>query len=138
MKTMPKKLLIAFALAVLMSACAPVAAPTGPATSPTPSASDAIVEAARSDLAARLGVGPASIQVGAVEEIDWPDASLGCPELGVLYIQVVTPGLRVTLQSGDQTYDYHTDLAGRVVLCPAGGPPAATPLPVETEAPYSY
>lgn len=97
-----------------------------------------MVQAARSDLAARLGVGPASIQVGAVEEIDWPDAGLGCPQLGVLYIQVVTPGLRIALLSGDQTYDYHTDLTGRVVLCPAGGPPAATPLPMETEAPYSY
>ncbi len=97
-----------------------------------------MVEMARSDLAAHLGVGPDSVSVVSVETIDWPDAGLGCPALGVLYVQVVTPGLRVTLQSGAQTYDYHTDLAGRVVMCPAGGPPAATPLPADTEVPYSY
>jgi hypothetical protein len=133
---MPRKLLIGFALALLTSACSPAAAATDPAASPTPSASGAMVEAARSDLAARLGVGPASIQVGAVEEIDWPDASLGCPQPGTAYAQVVTPGLRITLQSGGQAYTYHTDLANRVVLCPAGGPPAATPLPLEDEPSY--
>jgi hypothetical protein len=85
-----------------------------------------------------LGVPPEQIDVVSVEPTDWPDASLGCPQLGVLYIQVVNPGLRVKLRTGGKTYDYHTDLAGRVVLCPAGGPPAATPLPLETEAPYSY
>ena len=134
---MPKKAL-ALVILSMLTACTPAAAATAPMASPTPSASEAMVEAARLDLAARLGVDASSFQVGAVEEIDWPDASLGCPQLGVLYIQVVTPGLRVTLQSGGQTYDYHTDLTGRVVLCPAGGPPAATPLPLETEAPYSY
>ena len=97
-----------------------------------------MVEMARSDLVARVGIAPDSVSVLSVETIDWPDASLGCPQLGVLYIQVVTPGLRVMLQSGAQTYDYHTDLVGRVVLCPEGGPPAATPMPVDTEVPYSY
>ena len=29
------------------------------------------------------------------EAVEWPDGSLGCPELGVMYIQVITPGYQV-------------------------------------------
>ena len=77
----------------------------------------AIVETTKKVLAGRLSVRPESIElVGEVEAVTWPDASLGCPEPGMMYAQVLTPGYRFTLQSGGTLYRYHT--GGDVVkLC---------------------
>lgn len=69
----------------------------------------AIVEMAKKDLARRLSVRPETIElVGEIEAVTWPDASLGCPEPGMMYAQVLTPGYRFTLQSGGKLYRYHT------------------------------
>ena len=77
----------------------------------------AIVQTARNDLAKRLNVPDRSIElVGPVEEVTWPDASLGCPEPEMLYAQVLTPGYRIKLQSGGKVYDYHAG-GGVVKLC---------------------
>lgn len=67
-----------------------------------------IVRAAKKDLAQRLGVREQSIDlVGQIDEVTWPDASLGCPEPGMMYAQVLTPGYRFKLQSGAKVYEYH-------------------------------
>lgn len=69
----------------------------------------AIVEIAKKDLAKRLKVRPESIELAKpVESVTWPDTSLGCPEPGMMYAQVLTPGYRFTLQSGGKLYRYHT------------------------------
>ena len=68
------------------------------------------------DLSGRLGITPASITVREVTEVDWPDASLGCPQPGMVYIQVITPGQRIVLEANRQTYEYHAG-RGRVILC---------------------
>jgi hypothetical protein len=76
-----------------------------------------IVELAKKDLAQRLGVEEQSISlVGQIEEVTWPDTSLGCPEPGMMYAQVLTPGYRFTLQSGAKVYEYHSG-KGVVKLC---------------------
>lgn len=68
----------------------------------------AIVEQAKKDLAQRLNVGTESIELlGQVEEVTWPDTSLGCPEPGMVYAQVLTPGYRFRLQSSGKIYQYH-------------------------------
>ena len=62
-----------------------------------------------------------SILVESVEAVQWPDSSLGCPQPGMLYAQVVTPGYLIVLAVEDQTYEYHADLDRLVVLvrtCP--------------------
>jgi hypothetical protein len=76
-----------------------------------------LVTAARADLAQRLGVPEAEITVYSVEEVQWPDGSLGCPKPGMAYIQVITPGFRVILQVEGTKYEYHTDTRQSVVLC---------------------
>jgi hypothetical protein len=77
----------------------------------------AVVQTAKQDLAKRLKVPERSIElVGPVEEVTWPDASLGCPEPGMLYAQVLTPGYRFKLQSGGKIFDYHAG-GGAVKLC---------------------
>jgi hypothetical protein len=73
---------------------------------------------AKEDLARHLDVDVKGIDVISLEAVDWPDASLGCPEPGKLYAQVITAGYRIVLQAAGQQYPYHTDSeAKQVVHC---------------------
>ncbi|MDH7485450.1 MAG: hypothetical protein QHJ81_04145 [Anaerolineae bacterium] len=71
---------------------------------------------ARQDLSRRLGIGIEEIEVQSVEAVEWPDTSLGCPQPGMMYAQVITPGYRILLRAGGQTYEYHSDRQ-RAILC---------------------
>lgn len=85
-----------------------------------------MVEAARADLASRLGVDPAEIGVVLVESVVWPDGSLGCPQPGMEYIQVPMDGARIVLTHAGMTFSYHTGGARTdPFLCAT----PATPLP---------
>ena len=68
------------------------------------------------ELAGQLQVAEEQIQVVSVEPMNWPDASLGCPEPGKMYAQVIVPGFRVLLEAGDAGYLYHTD-GQRAISC---------------------
>lgn len=81
-----------------------------------------LASAAIEDLAGRLGVAPEAIEVVEINEIDWPDASLGCPAPDMGYAQVITPGIQVILESGGQTYAYHGSSPNDLFLCGADGP----------------
>ncbi|MGD9497183.1 MAG: hypothetical protein AB7Y46_12870 [Armatimonadota bacterium] len=87
------------------------------------------VQAAVDDLAARLGVAAELITVESMERVTWPDASLGNPEPGRAYAQVMTQGYRVALEAGGQRYVYHTDMATAITLVEAPEPPGAAPAP---------
>jgi len=76
-----------------------------------------LIDLARKDLTARLGVPIDRIAVVEVGDVEWRDTSLGCPEMGRIYAQVITPGKRIILAVDASTYKYHTDLSGRVVYC---------------------
>ena len=95
--------------------------PASPTTMPpaaTPTAEPAAVEAVRRELAGRLGVAASRLKVVSVEPVAWPDASLGCPQEGYAYAQVVTPGYRVVMEHNGQQYTYHTNAtATHVVTC---------------------
>ncbi|NTU82248.1 MAG: hypothetical protein HGA45_23195 [Chloroflexales bacterium] len=69
------------------------------------------------DLAARTGAPADAIVEVASEAVEWPDSSLGCPQPGQSYLQVITPGYRVLLQSGDTVYDYRAAERGFFFLC---------------------
>lgn len=90
-----------------------------PATvAPTAGPADSeVVSKAKSDLAKRTGAAVADIKTRSVEAVNWPDASLGCPQPDMMYAQVVTPGQRIVLETGGQTYEYHSGGAN-VVFCP--------------------
>ncbi len=89
--------------------------PAAPRATSTPlSAEDAqaaagAVTAARDAFAAEFGLSTRAIEVLAIEPVTWPDSSLGCPKPGEFYLQVLTPGFRIRLASGDQIATYHTD-----------------------------
>jgi len=76
-----------------------------------------LVTMAVEDLAGRLGIEESAIQVETVEAVEWPDTSLGCPEPGMMYAQVITPGYRILLKAQGQIYEYHGSRS-RVVYCP--------------------
>lgn len=102
-------------------------APAAPATEAQPAAEPTLapaVDADRNvfaaviaDAAAVLGVEQEEIELAEVAEVEWPDASLGCPESGMMYAQVITPGYRVVVQAAGETFEYHTDMRGNFVRC---------------------
>lgn len=87
------------------------------ASVPIPEEAQAAVAAAAADLATRLGIDVGSLTVVEVTRMDWSDSSLGCPQPGILYAQVITPGYLIVLDSAGVKFDYHTALIGNVVLC---------------------
>lgn len=76
-----------------------------------------IVAAVKADLASRLGISQDQISVVSAEAVTWNDTSLGCPEKGKMYAQVLTPGYQIVLLAGGAEYDYHADEYGHFVLC---------------------
>lgn len=64
---------------------------------------------ARHDLAKRLGVKEQDVREGAVEEIDFPDTSLGAGTDDEMSGQMLTRGWRIKLQANNRTYEYRAD-----------------------------
>lgn len=81
------------------------------------------------DLSLRYEVEINEIEVLSREEVLWPNPGLGCPEPGISYDQVITPGYLLRLGIQDEVFEYHADERGNFVLC-VGGQPA---VPVEGE-----
>lgn len=69
-----------------------------------------LVADARADLAERLSISQSEITTNEVESITWNDSSLGCPEPGMMYLQVLIPGYRILLKAKGKVYDYRTSL----------------------------
>lgn len=81
------------------------------------SANEEIVALAKKDLARRRGMSPERIALKHIEGVDWPDASLGCPQEGKAYAQVIIPGYRLILSDGTRDFEYHADGHLRVIYC---------------------
>ncbi|MCS7259839.1 MAG: hypothetical protein NZ765_03550, partial [Anaerolineae bacterium] len=77
----------------------------------------AAVQRAVEDLARRLAVPHRAIQVLRAQAVEWPDTSLGCPQEGMMYAQVITPGFLIFLEAQGNVYEYHTDRVHHAVLC---------------------
>ena len=147
-------LLITMALAAILAGCAPVdpkssdPGATQPAATPLPTATITpvptreeqsvtipaqardVVAWAQADVARTLGIATGSVVILGVEEVAWRDSSLGCPQPGMVYLQVITPGYRILLQGGDGVYEYHASKgADRGVLCQQRASSGSRPLP---------
>ena len=73
------------------------------------------IDAALRDAATRLGGVTASVE--RAEQREWGDSSLGCPQPGFFYTQVITPGYLIVVAGGAKRLEYHTDTRGRAVMC---------------------
>ncbi len=78
---------------------------------------DKLVAVAVTDLIQSPDIEAEDVVVVSSEKVQWPDASLGCPEEGIMYAQVVTPGFRIVLEANGTQYVYHTDDTDNVFQC---------------------
>jgi hypothetical protein len=95
------------------------------------SSAQTLVQLAMASLAEKLQIPVDQIQLVSIEAVTWPDSSLGCPQLGIMYTQVITPGFQIVLEANGKTYPYHSDDKDRVVYCGlrSGGEYFLTPSP---------
>ncbi|MFQ5613013.1 MAG: hypothetical protein ACE5H9_12865 [Anaerolineae bacterium] len=78
---------------------------------------DEMVAKAKEDLARRLSIGVDQISLREAREVTWPDASLGCPQPGMVYAQVLQDGLLIRLSAGGRIYFYHSGGSRDPFLC---------------------
>jgi hypothetical protein len=88
-----------------------------------------LVGLATANLQERLAISSDEIALQSVKATEFPDASLGVPEPGKVYAQVITPGYVIRLVVNGAVYEYHGS-GDRVVLVPTSSP---TPAPVYQE-----
>jgi hypothetical protein len=104
------------------AAATPPQAAVAPVVSPVPGSNlspeeQQVVAAALQDAATQLGVAASELSLQQIEAREWGDSSLGCPQPGNLYSQIVTPGFLIVINSRGKQLEYHSDTRGRVMLC---------------------
>ena len=76
-----------------------------------------LIERTKEDLANRLAILVDEIDLVEVTEVEWSDSSLDCPQPGMEYLQVLTPGYRILLDVNGQMYEYHSNRDSYFVYC---------------------
>ena len=62
-----------------------------------------------------------SFRLDSSESVRLPDASLGCPQEGMMYAQVITPGYRLVFDLASASHAVHTNSDGsHMVVCGDG------------------
>ncbi len=82
-----------------------------------PALTDDELAPALAAIAAGLGISPDAITVVSATRQDWSDSSLGCPEEGNVYLEVITPGFLIVVDVAGEQIEYHADALGNVVRC---------------------
>ena len=70
---------------------------------------DEVREAAKQDLAGRLGLDESAIEEVSVTDKDFPDMSLGAPTDGEMSAQMISTGWQFDLEAGGKSYEYRAD-----------------------------
>jgi hypothetical protein len=78
-----------------------------------------LIDKAKQDLAQRFMVEVRQVALVKVEAVSWADTSLGVPESGKVYAQVITPGFKIILSVQGKKYKYHTDYEQVIFAGPA-------------------
>jgi hypothetical protein len=76
-----------------------------------------LIDAAITDLARRLSIDRSAIEVVSAQSVVWPDRSLGCPQPGMVYPQVLAEGYHIELRVNGQVYSYHGGEGRGPFLC---------------------
>jgi len=112
-----------------MTPMVPAQPPQGDSTPMTPaipspaSGLENLVQLAKADLAQRLSISTDQISLVEATEAEWSDSSLDCPQPGMSYLQVITPGYRILLEANGTQYEYHSNRATYIVYCDNANPP---------------
>lgn len=88
-----------------------------PIPTPTDLGLQGLVKQAQEDLAQRLGIAIAQIDLIELKFVTWPDKGFGCPRLGMIYPQVPQEGALIRLRVGKQVYNYHVGPGRPPFLC---------------------
>lgn len=67
-------------------------------------------------LAADLGIAKDKIAIDTIRPVEWRDSSIGCPQPGQAYLQVITPGHKITLRVDKQIHVVH-EANNRAFVC---------------------
>jgi hypothetical protein len=70
---------------------------------------ESAIEAAKRDLASRLGVSESDVKEVSIEETDFPDMSLGAAAGDELAAQMISSGWKIKLAADGQNYEYRAD-----------------------------
>lgn len=99
-------------------------------TQPTPAdpVLRSLIDEAKTDLAQRLSLPVEQITLLEAAAVTWPDGSLGCPEEGMAYAQVLSPGYLIRVEAGGQEYEYHASRS-TVFYCQNPSPPVSGDAP---------
>jgi hypothetical protein len=76
-----------------------------------------VVRQAIEDLAQRESVPAKDVEVVSVEEVVWPDTSMGCPRPDMRYLQALQDGMRIILQANGRQRAYHSGGNRAPFLC---------------------
>ena len=76
-------------------------------------------------------------------QTNYPDSSLGCPQSGLGYLQMITPGYRFIFEYNGATFDYRVSADNNTVIRCSGpetvpaapAQPAPTPIPTAASVP---
>ena len=80
-----------------------------------------IETSARKLLAEELGVDGGDFKLHSSEGMGWSDASLGCPQEGMFYAQVLTQGFKLVFDLAGTSHAVHTNSDGsHMVVCVDG------------------
>ena len=92
-----------------------------------PTGLENLIEKAKDDLAQRLAIPATQVNLVESTEVDWSDSSLGCPQPGMFYLQIITPGYLILLEANAAQYEYHSNREAYVVYCENSSPPIPKP-----------
>ena len=84
---------------------------------------ESLIEKAKEDLAQQLSISTSQINLLEAQAVVWPDSSLGCPQPGMMYSQVLTPGYLILLGANNKDYEYHAGKGSDVIYCENPSPP---------------
>ena len=98
--------------------------PQMPQNNPTPTPGlEKLIETAKNDLAGRLSLPAAQIILIDARSVVWPNSSVGCPQPGMLYADVLTAGYLILLNANGRDYEYHAGKGPQVIYCENPTPP---------------
>jgi hypothetical protein len=103
--------------------------PVPPDPAEVPPVPPGILEPVVADAAAHAGVEPDQVVVVSCVEMTWPDGSLGCPQPGMVYPQVLVDGYRVIVRAAGQELDYRVRGPGSFRRCVPRARDVLTPIP---------
>ena len=118
------------------AASTPIPSPSptpSPTSTPTPTPPDAAARA-MALLARDQDIPGSRISLLNFEAVDWPSPALECPQPGVLYTTIITPGWRFIMGYEAMVFEYHSDLTGTNILtCDEHKPPGPPTINLAAE-----